>query len=92
MATLTDANVKEIRRDFFRMGFGKEEYKALAGGLPSETEQKAGLQAIEDFFVSNFATIKAALDTGLNRTTTNPGAQKIIAAYFRWKIGVLLGA
>jgi hypothetical protein len=92
MAVMTDSDVAEIRDDFFRLGFGKEEYKALAGGMPNEAQRKAGLQAIEDFFVSNFATIKSGLDTGLSRTTTNQGAQKIIAAYLRWKIKQLLGA
>ena len=91
MATLNNADYKEIRAAFYRMGFGKEEFQALSGGMPNQAQLLAGLQAIEDFMVGNFATMKSNMDTALTRTTTNPGAQKIVAAYLRWKINELLG-
>jgi hypothetical protein len=91
MAQLTDADYAEIRDDFFRMGFGKEEMKALAGGLPTQAALLAGLQTFEDTLVSAFAGMKTDFDTAISRTTTNAGCQKILAAYLRWKVKQLLG-
>lgn len=91
MAQLTADDYREIRKDFFRMGFGKEEFKALAGGMPPEPALLAGLQSLEDAMVANFASMKLGMDAAFGRTTTNVGCQKIMAAYLRWKIRDLLG-
>lgn len=91
MATLTTADYQEIRDDFYRLGFGKEEMKALSGGLPTQAQLLAGLQTFEDALVNAFAGMKTDFDTAIGRTTTNAGCQKVLAAYLRWKINELLG-
>ena len=91
MAQLTEADYREIRQEFYRFGFGKEECKALAS-LPNAAQFLAGLQTFEDTLIGAFAGMKADFDTATGRTWTNIGVQKILAAYLRWKIKQLLGA
>ena len=91
MAVLTMADYGQIREDFYRLGFGKEEIAALAGGTPTSTEFLAGLQTFEDTLVNGFASMKTAFDSATGSTFTNTGCQKILAAYLRWKVRNLLG-
>lgn len=91
MATLTNADYAELRDSVYRFGAGKEELKAL-GSLPSKAQVLAMFQAQEDHFVSDFATIKALIDTELGITTTNPLATKLIAGYLEWKVKKILGS
>ena len=80
-----------IRKQVYKSGTGKEELKALAGGLPNEAALMAGFQYLEDQTVNGFASLKTGLDTALGKTMTNTGAQKMIAAYYMWKIKQILG-
>jgi hypothetical protein len=91
MAQLVAADYRELRKQCFTVGLGKEELKALAGGMPSESQLMAAFQYLEDQTVSGFAALKSGMDTELGKTTTNAGAQKMMAAYYIWKAKNILG-
>lgn len=91
MATIGPSDFGEIRDTMYRAGYGKEELKALAGGLPTKTALLAGLQAIEDRLVAQFASFKSDFETATGKTMTNAGMQKVLAAYFAWKLKKFTG-
>ena len=90
MATLNDQDYGQIREALYRKGVGKEELKAL-GSLPSKAQLKAAFQSMENDTVASFSSVKSNMDTALGVTTTTTLAQKLYAAYLRWKINKLLG-
>ena len=91
MADIT-AHYRELRKSVYATGLGKEELKALTGGLPSKAELLAAFQGLEDAVVAAYPTWKSGLEADLGGVTlTNPAAQKLIAGYLRWKIKNLLG-
>jgi hypothetical protein len=73
MGAITNAHVREVWRELYRKGAGKEEIKASP--LPSPAEIKAILQAIEDAWVANLPTMKAAMDTAAGVTLANSTAK-----------------
>ena len=91
MADITP-HYSDLRKSVYAQGLGKEELKALPGGLPSKAELIAAFQGLEDAVVAAYPTWKSGLEADLGGVTlTNPAAQKIIAGYLKWKIQVLLG-
>ena len=83
---------RELRKSVYAAGLGKEELKALIGGLPDKSEMIAAFQGLEDAVVAAYPNWKSDLQTNLGGVTlTNPAAQKIIAGYLKWKIKNLLG-
>lgn len=87
MAILTNEDYGPLRKSLYRAGFGKEELKALLGGLPSEAQLLAAFQVIEDLWADNAVQIKADLEAALGRTITNALAKKIGRAWLEWKTG-----
>lgn len=93
MAILNAADYRDIRKTIYRVGFGKEELKALTGGMPNETQLLAGFQSMEDRLVAQFANFKTDFQTAIGgKTITNAGMQKVLAGYLVWKINNLLGS
>jgi hypothetical protein len=84
MTVLTNQDYGKIRDIIYRLGWGKEELKALSR-LPNKSELKAAFQAIEDSWVANEAGMKSDLDTALSQTTTNAFAKKFAKAWAAWR-------
>ena len=86
MAQLTAADYRQLRKSVYSVGAGKEEIKALPGGVPSEAKILDMFQDLEDDTVSHFATQQSIIETALGVTPTLPLEKKIMVAYYLWKI------
>lgn len=82
---LTPSDYSQLRDSLYRVGFGKEELKALSS-LPDKAHIMAAFQSLEDNLVAAFPAWKADLDTALGVTTTNALAQKAMVAFFAWRV------
>ncbi len=86
MATITDAAVREMYRQMYRKGEGKEEIKA--DGLMDPDTIKAVFQAIEDRWESGRTVLKADVDAAAGRTVTAAVAKKFGRTWMRRKWGL----
>ena len=84
MSTLTNADKTIMKREYFRLGHGKEEFKGVNPSM-NGVELLAVLQAIEDAWQDNKATVKTAMDVAANTTLTNAQAKVIGRAWLQWK-------
>lgn len=84
MATLTKKDKTEMRRDYFKPGDGQEHFK---GANPSMSGEQilAALQAVEDWFNNERATLKTEMDTAAGVTMTNQQARILARAWLAWK-------
>ena len=73
MAVITTAHVREIWKDLYRKGSGKEEIKASP--LPTPAQIKAIIQAIEDSWAANLPAMKADMDAAAGITLANSTAK-----------------
>lgn len=87
MAVLTNSDYTELRKAVYRLGFGKEELKALPY-LPNKSQLKAVFQEIEDYWENNQVTLKSDMDAAMGQTMTNPLAKKFGKVWMKWKKGV----
>jgi len=85
MATIEWSDYSDMRNALYHKGAGKEEMKAMTD-LPSKSQLKAVFQAIEDWWESEQATLKAAIDNAYGQTTTVALARKIMKAWVAWKL------
>lgn len=90
MAVLQPEDYRELRKNVYQAGKGKEELKALPN-LPNNVQLFNAFQSLEDSFVASFAAFKSNMDTQLGVTTSSILAQKMMAGYLLWKINKLLG-
>ena len=80
MAILTPEQLAEVRREF-------------AGAVPitcNKPQINAALQAIEDWFEANRASLGTAIDTAtvpLGKTFTNPEKKQAVKFWLRQKFG-----
>jgi hypothetical protein len=86
MAILGPADYRDMRRQLYSPGDGKEELKARPN-LPNEAQLKAAFQVFEDFWENNKVSVKASLDTAIGFTTTAALAKKIGRVWLFWKFG-----
>lgn len=73
MAVITNAHVREVWRELYRKGQGKEEVQRTS--LPHPDEVKAILQAIEDFWENGKPALKVSMDAAAG-TTLAPSTAK----------------
>lgn len=83
---ISDSDYGALRQEVFRWGAGKEELKALPS-LPSETQLRAVFEALESFWETNRATLKAQMDAAAGFTLPLQLARKIGVAWLRSKMG-----
>ena len=83
MAVLTDADFAAIRKNARSNPDSKREY--LQSGL-TKTQWKAAVQELEDWFESERAAQKTAMDSA-GVTLSNALAKKIGRTYYQWKWG-----
>lgn len=84
MAILTNDDFAEMRRDYFTLGQGKEDFK----GTNPVVNKKAVLQAIEDYWeeMATKLAIKADMDAANGGVTlTNPQAKILGRAWLKNK-------
>ena len=95
MAVLTNQDYADLRNEWYRSGFGKEELKALPA-LPSSTQIKAAFQAIEDTFTTAvipqgavgmtvIGAIKLQFDSALGVATSQALFISALRVWFRWR-------
>jgi hypothetical protein len=85
MAVLTNDDYGKLRRALYRAGFGKEELKALVGGLPDESHLLAAFQVLEDLWSNNAAQVKTNMEAALGISISNALAKKIGRAWLEIK-------
>jgi hypothetical protein len=88
VATLGNADYKEIREYVYRKGFGKEELQQLAT-LPPEGTLKTTMQAAEDRTVTAFGLFRADMEAALGipqNADSQALARKLYAGYLSWKL------
>lgn len=101
MAVLTDSEYGALKRALYTKGKGKEELKALVGGLPNKTQTKAAFQSLEDNISTAFTSFKSNCESYIGTTLTVSQAKKINAVFIQsiidqsvsnsfsaWKTGV----
>jgi hypothetical protein len=97
MAVLSNDDYRKIREYFYRKGFGKEEFKALVGGLPSSTNIRAAFQKLEDSMTTDtipqaavgltiFQALKTAFENTLGVTISNALFNHCFRAWINWKL------
>lgn len=87
MATLTGSDYAELRNEFLRSGWGKDEVKSELGvlGKPSQPELLAAFQSIENDMLSVSPTIKANFDAAIGGATSNALFKMAMRVWFRWR-------
>ena len=85
MATLTAADYGALRRAVYRVGFGKDELKALPV-LPKQSELLAAFQAIETTMTTNFPALKTATETALGQPLSTLLMTRFFEAWVEWKL------
>jgi len=85
MAVLTQFDVTEMKRDYFRLGQGKEEFKGSTNPSMTGEQLLAVLQAIENKWASNKIGLKMAMDVAAGKTLTNAQVKVLGRAWLRFK-------
>lgn len=84
MAVIGPGDYRQLRKLAYSKDGCKTEMKALPN-LPTNTQLLAVFQAIEDFWATNAATLKASMQTAYGQTLTNAHAKKLGRAWLMWK-------
>ena len=86
MAVITKPDVTEMKRGYFQLGQGKEEFKGLNPSMHGG-QLLAVFQAIEDDWNSpaHKTSLKADMDAAAGKTLTNSQAKVLGRAWLKFK-------